>query len=52
MLEVFILPKEYILALKLMTFRAKDYADVSVLLEKAEITTRDEAQPAPDQVSS
>lgn len=44
MLEVYIPPREYILVLKLMTFRAKDQEDIMVLLEKEHISTRAEAR--------
>lgn len=44
MLEVYIPPRAYILALKIMTFRAKDHQDIAILLEKENITTREEAR--------
>jgi hypothetical protein len=48
MLHVYLPPREYILALKLMVFRQKDMNDVQALLTELKVTTREQAQAIVD----
>lgn len=48
MLAVYLPPKEYILALKLLAGRQKDIADIEVLSQQLEIKTRAQAQSVVD----
>lgn len=48
-LEVYIPPEEYILALKLFAYRSKDYDDINALLERLNVETRSQAQVIVDQ---
>jgi hypothetical protein len=43
-LEVFLPPKQYILALKLLAGRQKDVSDIQVLCQQLKIRTREQAQ--------
>ena len=49
LLEVYIPPSEYILALKLLAGRPKDRGDIQVLCQKLHIRTRKQAQQLVDQ---
>jgi len=48
-LEVFLPPKEYILALKLLAGRTKDMPDIKALCQQVNIQTREQAQQLVDQ---
>jgi len=48
MLEVYIPPREYILALKLLAGRQKDREDIQALCRQLHIRTRDQAQQIVD----
>lgn len=43
-LHIYIPPKEYILALKILAGREKDIGDCEILLQQIKITTREQAQ--------
>jgi len=47
-LEIFLPPKEYILAVKLLAGRQKDQADIQVLCQQLKIRTREQAQQLVD----
>jgi len=48
MLEVYIPPKEYILALKLLASRKKDQKDILALCQQLNVQTREQAQQVVD----
>jgi len=48
MLEVYIPPREYILALKLLANRKKDQKDILALCQQLNVQTREQAQQVVD----
>lgn len=48
MLEIYLPPDDFILALKLFAYRDKDIADIEVLLTMLQVTTREQAQAIAD----
>jgi hypothetical protein len=48
MLEVYIPPREYILALKLLANRKKDQKDIMALCQQLNVQTREQAQQVID----
>jgi hypothetical protein len=48
MLEIYLPPEDFILALKLFAYRDKDLSDIRALLEALQVTTREHAQAIAD----